>query len=611
MRSRTKYCLLLIVLIIQASYSLELKGQNNLKPNVIMISVDDMNDWVSPLGNAQAITPNMDRLAEKGVTFKNAHAPAVFCAPSRTSIWTGLHASTTGCYNTEVYHYDYPDLVPMQKAFQDNDYDTYGAGKLFHHRGGYVDLRGWNEFHSESQEMRDDGWEMNSYYYDYAPTPTTIPHSPYYAQSSTRTFKKSAGFLEYGPIPNEKEDDMVDAIRTDWIAEQLKKDHDKPFFMALGLYTPHYPNYAPQKYFDLYDANHLTPPDFDPEDLNDLPAAIKQQYTNRSRIRAEMVGYGALNDAIHAYYASISFADAMLGRVLDALEDSPYKDNTIILLWSDQGYHLGEKGQWGKHTLWQRTTQVPFIWAGPEIAANKSSSSTVSLIDIYPTLVDVCGLTVDTPLEGVSITNLLQQPEIEVPRNVYVPFDEPDAYAIINDKWRFIRYADGGEELYNLKDDPQELTNLAGRNDQTETKKYLGNYAPTLFAPVATQKNDLRMRITNDGYYYESKDGSQPIGNLQVPLYDPPPFDVAVLGVDTPENYRVYPNPSSGKFTIEIPQKSADLPFVVYNQMGKMIESGIFTDHHSILDLNSQPRGIYFLELMEKRQSKTIKINFL
>ena len=176
--------------------------------------------------------------------------------------------------------------------------------------------------------------------------------------------------------------------RTTW-----QRKHDKPFFLACGFYAPHYPNYCPQKYFDLYDRDAIETPAFKEDDLADLPDKIRKQRENRKKQHYDkLVAMGAWKDALHGYLACTSYADAMVGRILNALESSPYADNTIVVLWSDHGYHLGEKGQWGKHTLWERTSNVPFIWAGPGVAKGARTDVTVSLIDIYPTLVEQCNL---------------------------------------------------------------------------------------------------------------------------------------------------------------------------------------------------------------------------
>lgn len=478
-------------------------GISGEQPNIVMFVMDDLNDWVTPLGYYQAKTPNLDRLAKSGVTFKNAHAPGVFCAPSRTAILTGMHASTTGCYSNEVFHYDHPDLVTLQMAFKQAGYNTYGAGKIYHHRSGYLDLRGWDEYFTRSQEVKDMAYEMNSYHMTDVPLPDPYPYSPYYR--NTGRDGRSALHLEWGPIPNDKEEDMADAIRTNWICDVLKRDHDKPFFMALGMYSPHYPNYAPQKYFDMYNRDDLELPPYKEDDLEDLSPAIRKFYTNRAKQHQELEKYGALKDALHGYLASITFADAMLGRLLDVLEASPYKDNTIVVVWSDQGFHHGEKGHWGKHTLWQRTTQVPFIWAGKGIAQNEKVKTPVSLIDIYPTLIELCGLSPNRQLEGVSLVSALQNPSSAVERDIFVPYHERGGYAVVNSNWRYIYYPDGAEELYNVRKDPNEWYNLAGKDEYRNIIKQMQKAAPEEFSPAATPKNKLKLIIVGDTFHWEPR----------------------------------------------------------------------------------------------------------
>ena len=480
--------------------SLSISGE---QPNVIMFIMDDLNDWVTPLGYNQVKTPNLDRLAKSGVIFNNAHAPGIFCAPSRTAILTGMHASTTGCYSNEVFHYDHPDLVTLQMAFKHAGYNTYGAGKIYHHRSGYLDLRGWDEYFTRSQEVKDMAYEMNSYHMTDVPLPDPHPYSPYYRNTGREG--SSALHLEWGPIPNDKEDEMADAMRTNWTCEVLRRDHTKPFFMALGMYSPHYPNYAPQKYFDMYNRDDLELPPYKEDDLEDLSTEIRKLYTNRAKQHQELEKYGALKDALHGYLASISFADAMLGRLMDALEASSYKDNTIVVFWSDQGFHHGEKGHWGKHTLWQRTTQVPFIWAGKGIAQNESVKTTVSLIDLYPTLIELCNLQANNKLEGVSLVSAIQNPSSTKERNVFIPHAERESYAVVNSNWRYIFYRDGSEELYNVKKDPNEWYNLAGKDEYRNIIKEMRKTAPEEFSLSATHRDTLKLIIEGDTFHWKAK----------------------------------------------------------------------------------------------------------
>ena len=456
------------------------------KPNVLFLAVDDMNDWIGCLQTTpRAITPNLDRLAARGVNFTNAHTAGVFCAPSRAAIFTGQFASTTGCYRTANYFVDHPEIEPLQVSFSKAGYQAFGAGKLFHHPAGAIDARGWNEFFLRNPGQRTSGWPLDSWSPG-TPFPNPFPNSVY-----NRGQQITGGlFLEWGAIPNEREAEMADTIRIDWAVNKLKEQQDQPFFLGVGIYAPHFPNYCPQKYFDLYDRDKIPLPPYKADDLDDLPPKIKKMKTARSRIHHKLQDLGAVPDAIHGYLACISYADAMMGRVLDALEASPYADNTIVVLWSDHGYHHGEKGDWGKHTLWERTSNVPFIWAGPNIARGKTSDVTVSLIDMYPTLVEMCDLPKPNQhLEGESLAQTLADPASAKDRNIFLPHMNPHEYAVINRDWRYIRYGNDGEELYDQQADPNEWDNLAADPQHAARKAELRRFAPANFAEPAKNLN--------------------------------------------------------------------------------------------------------------------------
>ena len=465
------------------------------KPNVLLLAVDDMNDWIGCLGKTpRAITPNIDKLAGRGVNFSNAHTAGVFCAPSRAAIFSGQFASTTGCYQSGTYFVDHPEIESLQTSFAKAGYSTFGAGKLFHHPAGAIDIRNWTHFFLRNPEQRKTGWPMNSWSEE-TPFPGNFPASIY-----NRGQDITGGmFLEWAGIPNHREEDMADTKRANWAVEQLRKRHDKPFFLAVGLYAPHYPNYCPQKYFDLYDPDKIELPPVKKDDLEDLPEKIRKMKTARSRILQKLQSLDAWDDAIHGYLANISYADAMIGRVLNALEQSPYADNTIVVLWSDHGYHLGEKGDWGKHTLWERTSNVPFIWAGPGVAKNKTTDVTVSLIDLYPTFREMCGLPqTKQTLEGQSIASTLANPDQAEDRSVFLPHMHPGEYAIINRDWRYVRYGEDGEELYDLREDPHEWNNLAMEKKYFKTKSRLSSFAPKKFAPQAKKLNAKRDLFVKD-----------------------------------------------------------------------------------------------------------------
>jgi len=500
-------CMIVILgLVINLLQSCNGKSRSEDPPNVILFATDDLNDWINPLGYSQANTPNLDRLAKSGVVFNNAHAPGVYCAPSRTAIFTGLHATTTGCYQNQVFHYEHPELVSLQMAFQQGGYNTYGAGKLYHHPGGYLDPRGWDEYFARSQEVKDKGWAMGSYGEQDVPRPDRIPYSRYYTETGLDQLI-GGGFMEWGPIDNEKEDEMADAIRTNWACDVLRREHDKPFFLALGLYAPHFPNYSPQKYFDLYNRDSIQLPEYKPDDLDDVPPTIRKEMMSRmKRYQLELERIDAVKDGVHAYLAAVSFADAMLGRILDALEASPYLENTIIVMWSDHGFHHGEKGNWGKHTLWQRTSHVPLIWSGKGIANNERVETTVSLVDIYPTLIELCDLPVERQMDGVSLVPSLEDPSASTDRDVFLPSHRRGSYAVINMNWRYIYYNDGTEELYNVKEDPNEWDNLAG---ELKFKNLIQNFkksAPSVFAPEGIPKNELKLVVEGDSFHWVRKE---------------------------------------------------------------------------------------------------------
>ncbi len=471
------------------------------RPNVLFLAVDDMNDWIGSHGTTpRAITPNLDRLAARGVNFVNAHTAGVYCAPSRAAIFTGQFASTTGNYRSATYWVNRPGIEALQMSFAKAGYTTLGAGKLFHHATGRVDQRGWTEFFLRNPSQRTSGWPLDSWSEE-TPLPEVLPASAY---NKGREIQ-GGGFLEWGPIPDEKEEAMADTIRVNWAVEQLQKKHDKPFFLGVGVYAPHFPNYCPQKYFDLYDPEKIQLPPIKSDDLDDLPPKIRRQKIVRSRIHKRLESLGAIDDAIHGYLACISYADAMMGRVLDALEAGPYADNTIVVFWSDHGYHHGEKWNWGKHTLWERTSNVPFIWAGPGVARGERTDVTASLIDMYPTFVEMCGLPKPRQrLEGRSLAAALANPAKAQDRNAFLPYVNPREYAVINRDWRYIRYGDDGEELYDLNRDPHEWRNLASLKKYDSLKARLREFAPKEFAePVPSMAWQQDLLIEGDTFRWE------------------------------------------------------------------------------------------------------------
>ncbi|MEM6364254.1 MAG: sulfatase [Planctomycetota bacterium] len=511
---------LLYLLTLPCVLALPPAAKADTPPNVVFLAVDDMNDFVGCLDSTpSAITPNIDRLARRGVCFTNGHTAGVFCAPSRAAIFSGQYASTTGCYNSPNYFVHHPEIESLQTSFAKAGYTTLGAGKLFHHPAGAIDQRDWTDFFLRNQFQLEGGWALESWSSD-TPVPQPFPASVY-NQGKVIT---GGLFLEWGAIPNDQEEQMADSIRANWAVEQLARKHDKPFFLACGFYAPHYPNYCPQKYFDLYDRDAIETPAFKADDLADLPDKVRKQRQNRKKLHYDrLVAMGAWKDALHGYLACTSYADAMVGRILDALDASPYANNTVVVLWSDHGYHLGEKGQWGKHTLWERTSNVPFVWSGPGIAEGVRTNVTASLIDIYPTLVEQCDLSKPRQtLEGTSLASTLINPEEAEDRNVYLPYMKPGQYAVMNRDWRYIHYDDKNQELYDLQEDPHEWNNLASDPQYTDIIAKLRQSAPSVFAEEEPKLNVRRdLVVEGETFRWQKGAGNYVPHPKHLPYTDP------------------------------------------------------------------------------------------
>lgn len=430
------------------------------QPNVLFIAVDDLNDWVGYLGgHPQASTPHIDALAKEGAAFMHAYCPAPVCGPSRTALMYGIYPHKSGSYgHHEVYAPKAlipQERVPLNLAFQNNGYYTAGCGKIFH--SSFREARGWHEYRH------------------------SVP--------GTKVEKKKESLgkgiqLGFGILETDNDSDTGDGRLTDWAIEQLQREHDKPFFIALGLQKPHLPWDAPRKYFEQYELKNVKIPHVPEDDLDDLSEAGKV-------FASTMVGFhktddhqaitsveGAWQKLVRAYLATCSFADANVGRLLDALEKSPHLENTIVVLWGDHGWHLGEKSHWRKMTLWERGTRTPFIIKMPGAKANgKRIEAPVSLQDIFPTLLDLCGLEVGQELDGNSLKPLLTNPSAPWDKPVLISHG-PGNFAVRKGRWRLIHYADGSEELYDIESDPGEFTNLARVPEYKERGAELRKHLP-------------------------------------------------------------------------------------------------------------------------------------
>jgi arylsulfatase A-like enzyme len=444
------------------------------KPSVLFIAVDDLNDWVGHLGGHPDVkTPNIDRLARRGVSFTRAYCSAPLCNPSRNSLLSGISPSRSGIYgNGEKLRDKLPEAVTLMQHFRLSGYSVRGCGKIFHGSRPY-DHKSWD---------------------DYFIPPCAMGTSNDQPVAERDQNLPQTAWTPWGPLSCGDED-MFDGKLANWTVSELEKSHENPFFLACGFTKPHLPWKVPRNYFDLYPLESIELPATIEGDLDDLPAfgkKLAREVYDPSGEKNFAVPGGDHNNvitnkqwhkAVQAYLATISFVDAQIGRILDALEQSEYKDNTIIVLWGDHGWHLGEKEHWRKHALWDVSTRTPLIIAAPEgLAMGQFCQRPVSLIDIYPTLIDLCDLPEREHLDGQSLLPLLENPKREWEFPVVMTYGYKN-HAIQTERWRYIQYRDGTEELYDHKKDPNEWTNLATFQ---EYKEIIGELQQSL--PKINQK---------------------------------------------------------------------------------------------------------------------------
>jgi arylsulfatase A-like enzyme len=440
------------------------------KPNIIMIMVDDLNDWIGAMnGHPQARTPHIDNLAKRGTLFSNAHAQAPICGPSRTSLMTGLLPSTTGVYG----HINDEDIRKASSAlshitflpeFLSNaGYHTMGIGKLFHQGAPE------NVFH-----------EFGGRHPGFGPKAEKAFH---WDQKGTST--------DWGAFPD-SDDEMPDTKSAHWAAERLKRSYDKPFFLSLGFLRPHVPWYVPQHWFDMYPTDKLWLPPFMETDWNDIPKKARE-ITNLPNMPDMnwVKNNKQWKNIVQAYLASVSFVDHCCGIVLSALRNSTHHDNTVVIFCSDHGYHLGEKGLFQKFTLWQRSTWVPLILSGKGIPSSKRIDAPVGLIDIYPTVASLTNSKAPQWSQGRSLLPILKSRAISREHPVLSTYG-PGNHAVRDSQHTLIRYSDGSTELYDRAVDPNEWTNLASDPQYQTIVKKLERYLPTENA-VWSEKTQLNI----------------------------------------------------------------------------------------------------------------------
>ncbi|QDT93470.1 sulfatase [Gimesia algae] len=422
------------------------------QPNVLFIAVDDLNDWISCLGgHPDCKTPNIDRLASRGVLFTNAHCAAPACNPSRAALMTGIRPSSSGVYlNPQPWRPVMPDAVTLPQHFRNNGYEAVGSGKIFH--GGYNDLNSWDDYLKQTGDPQPVSAVLND------------PHS-------------RAGTIIWGVLDVDDRE-MSDYKMANYAIDYLGKKHDKPFFLACGIYRPHMPWQVPRKYYDMYPLDKIQLPEVPDDDLNDVPPAgirmAKPTGDHAKILKTENWRY-----SVQAYLASITFADVQVGRVLDALDASQYAKNTIVVLWGDHGWHLGEKHHWRKFSLWEEATRAPLMMVVPGVTKpGLRCGQAVDFMNIYPTLCDLCELPIGGYLDGVSMVPLLRDPDIIWERPALTTHGRLN-HALRDNRYRLIRYQDGSEELYDHEKDPMEWKNLADDPQYVEVKQRLAKSFPS------------------------------------------------------------------------------------------------------------------------------------
>lgn len=427
------------------------KENSPRRPNVLFIAVDDLNHWVGHLKrNPQTRTPNIDRLAAKGVAFTRAYCAAPVCNPSRAALMSGLRPSTSGVYdNGQDWRPVIGKELTLTTQFLRAGYDVFGAGKIYHssaHREGE-----WTDY--------------------FTPGGGGLKRHPAAADDGV-------GGIKFCPLAND-DDDMPDYKVVSYGLEKLAASHEKPFFLAIGLVKPHMPFSVPKKYFDQFPLQSIELPPYREDDLSDVPAASVKMARPEGD-HAEMVASGRWKEAVRAYLATIAFCDAMVGRLLDGLEKSPHRDNTVVVFWGDHGWHLGEKHHWRKFALWEEATRAPLIWSVPGLTTPGDVCHTpVDFMTIYPTLCDLAGIAIPKHVEGPSLRPLLADPEAPWERPALTTFHRNN-HSLRSKTWRFIRYADGGEELYNHDADEYEWTNVAGDPKSASVKTELAQWFPAV-----------------------------------------------------------------------------------------------------------------------------------
>lgn len=433
------------------------------RPNVLFISVDDMNCDLGAFGHPQVHTPHLERLCAMGVRFDAAYCQQPLCGPSRASLMTGLRPDTLDMHTLKhELRKKNPDVVTLGQLFRQQGYFSARAGKIYHYGNpsmigtdGNDDPATWDE-------------RFNPVGIDRSQQENIIRYGA--GQEKNTNLGISMAWWD----PDSPDQAHTDGKVASEIVRLIGEKKDTPFFLAAGFFNPHCPYVAPKKYFDLYPIENITIPDLSESerDLADVPAMAIQRDRKNWPFYFKDITVDQARKCKQAYYATLSFVDAQVGRLLDALEQHDLLDKTIIVFWSDHGYFLGEKGLWYKRKAFERSARSPLIIAAPGLAQHVHCDRPVELLDIYPTLADLCQLPPPAGLEGRSLRPLLQNPQAAWDKPAVTQIwhnNKAWGYSIRTQRYRYTEWLGGkaGRELYDHSVDPDEITNLAGESQQS------------------------------------------------------------------------------------------------------------------------------------------------
>lgn len=424
------------------------------RPNVLFLICDDLNCDIGCYGHPLVQTPHIDRLAARGVRFDRAYCQYPLCGPSRAAFMTGLYPDQNLVQRNAVHIREHvPNVNTLSQMFRDAGYFATRIGKIYHYNvpkhigtGGHDDPYSWDQTINPRGRDKTDEDQVFSL--------------------QPGSFGGTLSWL----AADGSDEEQTDGIAATEAARLLNQyaQQGTSFFLAVGLYRPHTPYVAPRKYFDLYPLDQIRIPSIPDGYLDTLPAPARRSIT-RKQDHVDLDPELA-RQAIQAYYASITFADAQLGRILDALDASGLAENTIVLFTSDHGYHMGEHGHYQKTTLFENAARVPLILAGPGVAQQAEAASMAEMVDFYPTLAELAGLEIPDFVAGVSLAPAVRDPAIATRSSALTQYD--NGYSIRTDRWRYTEWgSDGaeGRELYDHHSDPGEMRNLANERAQRQT----------------------------------------------------------------------------------------------------------------------------------------------